>query len=45
MCQQRHFSSNTMKSHDNTVSQKENDNFPAAKLTGMEYYNLTDKEF
>ena len=38
-------SSGTMKSHSNTIPQKENDNSPKAKLKVMEYCNLTDREF
>ena len=43
--QQRHFLSNTIKNHGNTVSLKENDRFLASKPKDMEYCALTDKEF
>lgn len=33
------------KYHDNTVSQKENDNFSATEDKDMDCYNQTDKEF
>ena len=41
--QLRNTSSNTTKTHRDTVSQKDNDNSPETKV--MEYFNLTVKEF
>ena len=42
---QRHFLSNIMKNHGNTVSQKEDDDFPATEPKDTEYCDRSDKEF
>ena len=44
MCQQGSNSS-SLKSHNNIVSQKENDKSPETKHKVKEYYDLTDREF
>ena len=45
MHQQRSTSSSNMKTHSNTIPQKEKDKSPETKLKVTEYFNLTDREF
>lgn len=42
--EQRKNSSSTIKNHSNTVSEKENGNFPETKLKVTEYCDLTDRK-